>query len=325
LRLLVGSYSPEAAHGVRLVDLNPDGRLTLLGTVIAGATPSFVAPHPTRPVVYVVDEAGGSVFAHAIGDDHEWSQLGSRVQVGAGPCHLRVDGSGRFLVVSCYGSGDVVLVELHDDGGLGTVVAGQPARAPAGAHSRAHAALVLDGGRLMTTDLGLDRLRVWRRTPDGIALDHEVRLAPGSQPRHLAELPDLTVLVVTEATCEVVVLRRSPGGDYTRVRTAPACAEPQPGTDFAAEIAASSDGRFVYVGIRGRDVISVLDAELRPVGEFATDGTWPRHHALVGGRLVVANEHSGSLACFDLDPEKGAVGALVSRLELAAPTVVCPV
>ncbi|WP_222122981.1 beta-propeller fold lactonase family protein, partial [Staphylococcus epidermidis] len=83
---------------------------------------------------------------------------------GEAACHVAVDPQGRFVVVTCWGDGQVLLYELDDDGGI---TARYPAAASlvSGRPSRAHASLMLDDGRVMTTDLGHDLLRVWNYVP----------------------------------------------------------------------------------------------------------------------------------------------------------------
>ncbi|MFD2353500.1 lactonase family protein [Nonomuraea ferruginea] len=60
-------------------------------------------------------------------------------------------------------------------------------------------------------------------------------------------------------------------------------------------------GDLVYVANRGPDTISVLRADdLSQVAEVPSGGAWPRHFAIDGDRMYVANQHSGSVAEFAL-------------------------
>ena len=64
-------------------------------------------------------------------------------------------------------------------------------------------------------------------------------------------------------------------------------------------IVASPCGRFVWVTNRGADTIAayrLAGTTLEPVGEVPAGGTWPRGLTLVAGHLLVANQHSGTLA-----------------------------
>ncbi|BCW69266.1 hypothetical protein NicSoilB8_03100 [Arthrobacter sp. NicSoilB8] len=137
---------------------------------------------------------------------------------------------------------------------------------------------MLADGRVMTTDLGHDLLRIWnvRSGPvPGLVLDHEVVLPEGSGPRHLVQHPGGHVFVVTEYSIEVAVSLMSPAsGDFRLGSIGPATAGGALPDDSAAEIALAADGRHAYAGVRGSNRVSVLEVEdggasLRPVAEPA--------------------------------------------------------
>lgn len=74
----------------------------------------------------------------------------------------------------------------------------------------------------------------------------------------------------------------------------------------------SLDGRFVWVAVRGADhlvTLSLADGPEKPrlVGTVDCGGHWPRDLALDfwRNRLYVANERSGDVTWFDVDPETG--------------------
>lgn len=328
-----GCYTADgggSGAGIGAVRAGADGTLSWLGLAAAADSPSFLAVHPTRNVVYAVGETARTVRAYLGSGDFGLTPAGPAWPAGEAACHVAVDPRGRFLVVTCWGDGQVLLYELDDDGGI---TARYPAAASAvpGRPSRAHASLMLDDGRVMTTDLGHDLLRVWNYAPSqGLLLDHELALPGDSGPRHLVQHPGGNVLVVTEYSIEVAVVRRSrESGLFSVAGVVPATsAGAQPG-DSAAEIALSADGRHAYVGVRGSNRISVLEVDpgggtLRPVADFPSGGDWPRHHLVRNGWLHVAHERSGDVVTYPLDPESGLPGEAAGRLELPSPTALVP-
>ena len=79
--------------------------------------------------------------------------------------------------------------------------------------SRAHATARLADGRILTTDLGHDILRVWHvQAGTGLVLDQELPLGVGVGPRHLAVHPSGHVYVVTEYSIEVLVIGQNSSG-----------------------------------------------------------------------------------------------------------------
>ncbi|WP_269317340.1 lactonase family protein [Arthrobacter sp. MA-N2] len=339
----VGAYTADSdGHGMGIgaVAAREDGSLSWLGTAVEAPSPSFLAVHPTLPVVYAVAEAAQSVRAYRRTGVSGLEPLGGAWPAGAAACHVAVDPSGRFIVVACWGDGNVLLFGLDDDGGITSRFAAPPAKDPhagvddgtdiatGGARvSRAHASLMLNDGRIMTTDLGFDLVRVWNYFPDtGLLRDHEVALPMGSGPRHLVQHPSAdAVFVVTEYSIEVAVLLPGADGRFVLHRRGPATADGAVDGDAAAEIALSPDHRFVYAGIRGSNRVSVLAVEgsgtrLRPVADVPSGGDWPRHHLVRDGWLHVANERSGQVTTFALDRATGIPGDVLEQLSVGSPT-----
>ena len=328
-----GCYTADGGGrgtGIGALRAGTDGALRWLGVAAEADSPSFLAVHPTLEVVYAVGEAARTVTAYRRSGDFGLEPAGQHWAAGDAACHVAVDPRGRFLVVACWGDGQVLLYELDGDGGIS---ARFPAAAStlAGRPSRAHASLMLDDGRVMTTDLGHDLLRVWNYVPaQGLRLDHELALPRDSGPRHLVQLDGGSVLVVTEYSVEVAVVQRSPeSGIFTLAGMVPATAAGAVPGDSAAEIALAAGGRYAYVGVRGSNRIGVLavgagGSSVRPVADVPSGGDWPRHHLLRDGWLHVAHERSGDVVTYRLDPESGLPGQAVGKVDLASPTALVP-
>jgi 6-phosphogluconolactonase (cycloisomerase 2 family) len=329
-----GSYTADSGGhgaGIGAVSAKADGTLTWLGTAAKADSPSFVAVHRTLPVVYAVGENDRTVQAYRRRGEFGLEAVGEAWPAGEAACHVTVDPQGTFLIVACWGDGQVLLYELKDDGGIARRLPAAPSGDP---HrddrpSRAHASLVLADGRIMTTDLGHDLLRVWNHVPGiGLVLDHEVVLPKDSGPRHLVQHPDGTVFVVSEYSIEVFAARAvSASGKFELLGQGAATADGAKDGDSAAEIALSADGRFAYVGTRGSNRISVLavtpsgeGSVLSPVRDFPSGGDWPRHHLVRGEWLHVAHERSHDITTFRLNASTGLPQGPVHRLVAGSPT-----
>jgi 6-phosphogluconolactonase (cycloisomerase 2 family) len=352
-----GSYTADSGGsgaGIGAVAAAADGTLHWLGVAAAADSPSFLAVHPSLPVVYAVAEQARTVRAYRRAGAFGLEPAGPAWPAGDAACHVAVEPSGRFLVVCCWGDGQVLFYGLDADGGITARTAAAESRDPYGDSSdggssdgdaterqerpsRAHAALMLADGRVMTTDLGHDLLRIWsvRSGPGpglalGPILEHEVVLPQGSGPRHLVQHPGGNVFVVTEYSIEVAVAELSPdSGDFRLGFVGPATAGGALPGDSAAEIALAAGGRHAYVGVRGSNRVSVLEvgaggAALRPVADVPSGGNWPRHHLVRDGFLHVAHERSGDVVTFPLDAESGLPGVAADLLHVASPTALVP-
>ncbi|WP_205571863.1 lactonase family protein [Arthrobacter celericrescens] len=336
-----GSYTADAGgngEGITALRASPDGSLEPLGLAAACESPSFLAAHPRLPVVYGVHEHARTVRAYRRnGAGFALEPLGEAWTAGAAACHVAVDPQGRFLVVACWGDGQVLLYELDDDGAITSRLAAEPSRDPydAARPSRAHATLFLQDGGIMTTDLGHDLLRLWDYMPGGgLRLAQTVVLPKDSGPRHLVQHPDGTVFVVTEYSIEVAGVRAGAGGRFELTSIGPAGVAQASDGDAAAEIALSPDGRHAYVGVRGSNRICTLritggravdgGTRLEPVADTPSGGNWPRHHLVRDGWLHVAHERSNDIVTFRLGPETGLPAGPAGRLETGSPTALIP-
>ncbi|WP_284977060.1 beta-propeller fold lactonase family protein [Arthrobacter sp. efr-133-TYG-104] len=332
-----GSYTADRnanGKGIAALSVDDNGQLTNMGLAVAADSPSFLAVHPSLPVVYAVAEDAGTVRAYRRTGRTELEAFGESWPAGEATCHVAVDPHGRFIVATCWGDGQVVLYELDHDGAITSRTSATAAVDPHTAASpeeprpsRAHSSLMLPDGRVMTTDLGHDLVRVWKYEPGtGLVPDHQVVLPMGSGPRHMARHQSGTVFVDTEYSVEVAALGMQPDGTYELNAMVPASTTGASDDDAGAEIALSPDGRFAYVGVRGSNRICVLQvsgdgAALEPVGEVPCGGEWPRHHLVREGWLYVANEGSDDVVAFTLDPETGLPGGPVARVETGSPSV----
>src|SRR5919112_1984339 len=227
-----GTYTPDGggrAEGIGALSAHPDGTLEWLGTAATADSPSFVAVHPKLPVVYAVAEQRKMVRTFRRTGDFGLEPLGNPQPSGEATCHVAVDPQGRFLTATCWGNGQVLLYELDSD------------------------------GRIMTTDLGHDTLRIWNYVPgSGLVVDHEVALPFGCGPRHLVQHASGNVFVLSEYSVEVFVVRPE-AGTFELVFRGPATSGGSLPDDSAAEITLGEGGRHVYVGVRGSNLVSVLE------------------------------------------------------------------
>jgi 6-phosphogluconolactonase (cycloisomerase 2 family) len=69
-------------------------------------------------------------------------------------------------------------------------------------------------------------------------------------------------------------------------------------------------------------VFAVDGVELRPLADVACGGHWPRHLAIVGQYLYVANQRSHQVTCFRLDVDTGTPRPAGVALEVESPACV---
>ncbi|MFF9864575.1 lactonase family protein [Streptomyces sp. NPDC013953] len=349
-RAFIGSFTSAGGCGITAAAMDPGtGALTITGATDEVPDPSFLAPAPGGTVLYAVSETPDGAVAALDITGPAPRLIGGPVPVrGAGPTHLAL--AADHVITANYGSGSVSVLPLGADGAPGgpgargalTVLehagAGPDPERQEGPH--AHQVVVAPGGRwLLAVDLGTDSVHVHDLSGGAPARHAETALPPGTGPRHLAfhpagshvyvlgELePTLTVCRWDAAAGTLEPLHRTGVLPGALPGVPPADA---PSRNYPSGIAVAPDGRFAWAAVRGGDSLAVLaldDGRERPepVATVPCGGHWPRDLALdpEGRRLYVANERSGDVTWFDLDPTTG-VPARAGAVE--APAASCVV
>ncbi|MFE7241922.1 lactonase family protein [Streptomyces sp. NPDC057582] len=325
-RAFIGSFTSAGGRGVIVAAVDREtGALTVLGATDAVPDPSYLALGPGSTTLYTVSEteSGAAAALDITGDDPQLLG-GIRPVDGSGPTHLAL--TGGHLITANYGSGSVTALPVRADGTLdaATSVLRHEGSGPHPARQQApHAHQVLpdpSGTWVLSVDLGTDSVRICAlETSTGtVRLHGETALRPGTGPRHLAFHPAGThAYVLNELEPTVTVCRwdaatgtLAPVGETTVVpedvaTDADAVVHP-------SELVVSHDGRFLWAANRGHDSIAVLT--LDETGEKASlvttvscGGHWPRDLALdpTGQWLYTANERSGNVSWFAVDPSTG--------------------
>ncbi|MFJ8649260.1 lactonase family protein [Streptomyces sp. NPDC093546] len=323
-RAYIGSYTSGGGRGITVADVDPaTGALAPLADVDTVVNPSWLALAPDTGVLYAVSETEPGRAAAFRPTAGGLAPLGAAVEVGGvNPAHLSV--AERRLLTANYVSGSVSSLPLAADGGL----AGPPAvlthrgsgpdtDRQEGPH--AHQVLPDPSGRwVLTVDLGTDSVRVCALDAGTgeLRVRAETMLRAGSGPRHLAFHPDGEVVYVLHELEPLLTVCQWDPASGRLEPLAEVDVDPDPGPDgvraHPSVVSVSSDGRFVRAAVRGRNTIvtlSLADGAEKPrlTGVVECGGVWPR--ALVpdpsGRRLYVANEWSGDVTWFDVDPVSG--------------------
>jgi 6-phosphogluconolactonase (cycloisomerase 2 family) len=241
------------------------------------------------------------------------------------------------VLVANYFGGSVSVLPILPDGSLGqatdikkdkgTVGPKKATNASPGSfaisgHDVPHAHMIQadpTGRFVVSSDLGLDRILVWKfddRTGILSAADPAgISLPPGDGPRHFVFHPNGRWFYSLQEEASTIVLYDydSAAGGLSGRQTISSLPPGFAGSSFSSEIAVSSDGKFVYAANRLHDSIAWFavgeSGTLKFVGEEWTRGDYPRSFNFdpSGGFLYCCNQRGDNVAVFRVD---GATGAL---------------
>src|SRR6202167_2914487 len=346
----VGTYSTAVdggggnGKGIYLFEMNPaSGELSLIKLAAEGRNASWLSLDPSGRYLFAANEVAdfggktGSVSAYAVNrSDGNLQLLNVVSSEGAGPAHLSVDASGKYVFVANYAGGTVAVLPILPTGALGpatyvhqdigSVGPKIPSSAPPGSfafsgHDKPHAHMIhADPSNrfVLQTDLGQDRIYVSAFDPVAGKLSSApaapfVSVSPGDGPRHFTfHRNGRWLYSLQEEASTVVFFHFDPAtGSLTPQQTISTLPPGFKGTSFTAEIVLSPDGRFLLASNRLHDIVAILsvnhDGRLSYVSETSTMGDYPRHIQIDpgGSFLFACNQRSDSIASFRVDRKTG--------------------
>ncbi|MEL7159514.1 MAG: lactonase family protein, partial [Bacteroidota bacterium] len=332
LTVYLGTYTRQEGHvngqakGVyrAKIDLN-GGRMTEPGLVAEVTNPSFLKLSNDEKVLIVAselaraDEPTGFVHTFRIEGDNltEVSKLPSN---GQAPCHLELDQTGHYAIVSNYVGGTASLYRMADDGKMilrDTFVV--PLKDFPGRNSWLHSANIAPDNRLVAiADKGLDRIwfqQLYER--GGKFRDYAqayVELPLGSGPRHTQWSADGNFLyVINELSNTVSVLgKKGDATEFSVLQTLSTLPAGHTGTSYCADLHLHPSGKFLYGSNRGHDSIVIyainpVTGRLTDLGRVSTRGEFPRNFAVApdGRHLWVANQNTNNIAAYAINQKTG--------------------
>lgn len=348
----IGTYTEKTKskgiYAFRFEDAS--GKLSSIGVTAESINPSFLALHPNGKYLYAVNETGefgdeksGAVSAFSI--DRKTGKLTLLNQVasrGAGPCHVSLDKTGRYVLVANYDAGTVAVFPVQDNGQLGkyTGFAKHTGQGPnkerqEGAHAH-WIATSPDNQFLLTADLGIDRILVSKfHLPDGAFTPGKsnsgAKLKAGAGPRHAAFSPNGKFFyVASELNSTVTAFSyNAKDGSLHELQALSTLPKDFSGANDVAEIVIHPSGKFLYVSNRGRDSLAVFSIDprkgtLKPVADIATQGKTPRNFVIdpSGKFLLAANQESNSIVVFNIDPATGSLTLTGQAAEVPSPVCI---
>jgi 6-phosphogluconolactonase (cycloisomerase 2 family) len=175
------------------------------------------------------------------------------------------------------------------------------------------------GRFVLSADLGLDRILIWRFDPQAGKLAPNdppaVSFPPGDGPRHFAFHPNGRWFYSLQEEASTLAFFEYDGaqGRLAARQTISTLPKSFAGTNFTSEVLISRDGRFVYAANRLHDTIAwfAIGPSGAPAlaGEEWTRGDYPRSFAIdPGGEFLYScDQRSDAVTCFRVNRQSGAL------------------
>jgi 6-phosphogluconolactonase len=367
IRAYIGTYSspqgPEGSKGngkgIYVFEMDPaTGILSQPRLYEDGMNPSWLALDASGKYLYAANEVSnfggnrsGAVTAYKVdptsGGLTRLNIVSSR---GAGPAHLSIHPSGKYVFVANYYGGSFAVLPVLRDGRLGSstdvkhdtgrvgplhATSAPPGSFAISGHDRPHAHMIQSdpsGKFVIGSNLGTDTIHIWRFNLDTGRLDlaSDVSVRAGDGPRHFVFHPNgRWFYSLQEEGSTLILFDFDPAKGTLKARqqvsSLPAGFG---GTNFTSEVRVSPDGRFVYAANRLHDSIATFSIDdsgsLKFVGETWTRGDYPRSFSIdpTGNFLYSCNQRSDAITSFGINPASGQLTFTGRYTALGTPSII---
>ena len=344
--------------GIEVYQVLPDGEWRLIQRVESvQENPSWLTLDPLRDRLYALHGDGDVVAVWK--RNQESGLLSLLTQQTTGPRHAHPDldpqrrnnpvgaaltPDGQYLLIANHEAGNISALAI-DQHGLQPPhslarIPGHPATPDAPESlSRPHEIVFAPDSDLFAVPIqgraagyGIDMIRLYRWHKGEARLLDEIRLAPGSWPRHVDFHPSGKWLYcLSELSSTLTVLEVDAQRGALRIKqTLSTLPEGYPTRSDASEVEVHPSGRFVYAANRGHDSIGVfaVDAQegtLSVIDWVNGGGKTPRFTTLSpdGRRFFSANEESDTIEVFDVDVQTGQLHRRQQTITTPSPTCIC--
>ena len=340
-RVYIGTYTGPKSDGIYVAELDSKtGKMTQPRLAAKMVSPSWVTIHPNQKNLYAAGESGtypngGSIAAFEINSDGTLSKINSVAPNGSGPCHLAIDASGKTMLISNYGSGNLASVKIGSNGAVSVSDwSDQYPTLDGNQKPHAHHATFTSNNRFaLACDAGLDRLCVYRYDPKSETLAANTpaffSTAAETHPRHLTfSLDGRFCYVINEKAMSVTAFEfDAKTGNLQEIQTISTLPEGYEGkVGSTAELIMHPSGKFLYGSNRGPDNLVCYSVDpnngtLTLASHTPTGGKTARSFGIdsTGRWMLVGNQNSDSIVQYKIHPRTGTLTPTGTTYSLGSP------
>jgi 6-phosphogluconolactonase len=340
--LLVGTYTSGKSEGIYVYKFNVQTGEFIAESIAKGLkNPSFLVVSPDEKYVYSAGEIDKNGAIYSFSFDKKTgtlTQLSTQSSNGNYPCHVDIDKTGKWVIAGNYGAGNLTVLPVEANGGLGkptqTIQHEGKGTNPSRQESpHVHSINIAPNNvDVFVPDLGIDKIMSYSldaKTGKLIAGNPAfTKVQDGSGPRHFTIHPNgKTAYVIHEMTGEVSAFEYKKGS-LTAIQTISTKPVNHTGDFNSADIHISPDGKFLYASNRVHDslVIYSIDpktGKLTYVAHQSVMGKKPRNFMIdpTGNFVLVANQDSDNITIFKRDVKTGLL--TFTNKSISVPNPVC--
>ncbi len=291
--IFIGNYS----KGIKKFELHENGKFKYIGTIGNLENNSYITKY--KDYIFSVHETQNGELV-----SYKNEKIYNRQGCGELPCYLTIDEKRKIIYVANYSSGSFVAFKLEEDGTIGEKLYKKQYESGSNIH---HIKIYKD--KLYVTNLGKNTIYEYSTNYAGKKLDviekSKIIFPDKTEPRHIVLNDDGDIFVVTEISCRLYKLIHDEN-EKLKIENNKSIImkeENQCDEDTGCAIIMSFNKKYIYVSVRGKNVISVFDVEdMKLIQSIDCGGTCPRDISFdyTGKIFMCANQLSNNIAIYDV-------------------------
>jgi 6-phosphogluconolactonase len=342
----IGTYSIRDSKGIYVYAFDrATATLNLVETASDLTSPSFLEIHPSGKFLYAASELDHDGAAGSFALDQTTGKLkfiNQQSSKGGGACHVAIDKTGKFALVSNYGAGTLAVLPIQANGSLSPasdviVHTGNSVNKERQEKAHVHSAFFSpDNKYVFVSDLGTDEIYQYQlnHTTGKVIADATkiIRVSPGAGPRHLVFHPNGKYFYsVEELTSTVAVLAYNKQNGHVKIinDTIKALPDSFKGFTKSADIHIDPSGKFLYYSHRGLNTLAIFSiaddgASIKLIGQQDVMGESPRNFLIdpKGEFAFVANQDTDNIVIFKVDKSTGLLTYTGNQIKVPAPVCI---
>ena len=346
-KIYCGTYTDKnSSSGIYILEYNPiTKKIKQLAQTKSANNPSYIAISKNKKLIYAVNETkGGKINVYSINYKKQEIILEQSKSVfGDDPCHIDISTNEKFIVISNYSSGNLIIYQLAKDGYLTSKYqniqhTNRSVNLERQASAHVHSAYFANYDKqIISADLGEDNIYQYEiiyptnfvgfnrnaylsqklntRNWLDIKTKNIIKTNGGAGPRHICFSKNYQFMYVVEELSGKVVVYKDEKGIFKKVEEVflYSNTDTTKANYGSADIHLSEDGKFLYATNRIQEntiiafKINPTLGTLTKIQSISTQGIKPRNFVVHNNNtdIWIANQNSNNIVLFHRDINTG--------------------
>lgn len=322
----IGTFMDNPGGGIYSCLYNPDtGGLTDIRLEKPAIQSSFLTISKDKKIIYSFRTGNDGIamfLSFIIADDKRTLIPIDSISTGAvDPCHIKLLDNDKIVASACYRDGKVVYCKTDKNGKftgpVKTINHNNTQKKTDEQISHAHQINTdIKGKYVYVTDLGLDRIIVYKIDKGELKESTRIPVTSGAGPRHTTfSSKGQYMALVSELNGTVSIYKKDKNGIFSEmIQTANLLPNGYKGRASAADIHYSADGNTLYVSERGSNCIVIYDVnphsgKITERGRITDSIKIPRNFYVDdnGKWLIIGNQEANNISVYPNSPNSSPV------------------